>query len=295
MEGACEIHKITVRISQKYIMTNNINKFGICEWCLATSGPSALKTAAMIGFDGVQIGDLGGAGKGFPLLDMRIQSQYLEIAAQSNITIHSLHTHALTREGGMRYPLSSQKGEEAIDSFEKAVKVCVQMNIPTVMVASFDASNVKNDYDMKNTAEMLKLFDKIAFEKGILLTYEGVTSIDRVLWMIDYVGGTMKLCYDILNPVRFGSGNPCAELLKLDIGLIDHIHLKDAPYDMEGCCSLGEGGGHFSKTVRMIVQRGYKGWVLSENYYYLPPMNRIDTGTQLAQRDLTVMKKYFCG
>lgn len=271
-------------------MMNDINKFGICEWCLAVSGPSAVKTAVLLGFDGIQIGDLGGSGKGFPLLDPMVQFQYQEISSQNNITIHSLHTHALTREGGMKYPLNSKKGGEALDSFEKAVVVCKQMHIPILMVASFDASGIENDEDMKNTADMLKLFGKIASENGIVLTYEGVTSVDRVLWILDYTCGAVKLCYDILNPIRFKTGDPLEELNKLDIRFIDHFHLKDAPADLVGCCSLGEGAGHVSDAIGLIKNKGYTGWFFSENYYYLPPMNRLEMGTDLSKKDLSIMK-----
>ena len=40
------------------------NKMAICEWCFPGLGRSALKLASDIGFEGIQLGDLGGASKG---------------------------------------------------------------------------------------------------------------------------------------------------------------------------------------------------------------------------------------
>jgi len=267
------------------------SQFGICEWCLAVNGPSAVKIAGMIGFSGIQIGDLGGMGKGFPLLDPRIQSQYLEAVEQSHVVIHSLHTHALTREGGMRHPVNSPKGEEAVISFKNAVKACVQMGIGTIMVASFDASGVNNDYDLENTAKMLALFGETARDGGVNLVYEGVMPISRVLRILDKTKCSIKLCFDVLNGIRFGHGHPCEELRKLSVEMIDHVHLKDAPYNMEGCCTLGEGSGGFKEVVDVINGMKFKGWFFSENYYYLPPMNQ-SPGTELAAKDLTIMKRH---
>ena len=267
------------------------NQFGICEWCLAVNGPSAIKIAGMIGFTGIQIGDLGGMGRGFPLLDPRMQSQYLEAVEQSHVVIHSLHTHALTREGGMRHPVDSSKGKDAVISFKNAVKTCVQMGIDTVMVASFDASGVNNDYDLENTAIMLALFSKIARDSGVNLVYEGVMPISKVLRILDKTNCSIKLCFDVLNSIRFGHGYPCDELKKLSVEMIDHVHLKDAPYNLEGCCTLGEGAGNFKEVVNLINDMKFKGWFFSENYYYLPPMNQTP-GTDLAANDLSIMKRH---
>ena len=51
-------------------------KCGICEWSFAVTGPSAIEYAGVIGFDGIQIGDLGGARNCFPLNDPHIQQTY---------------------------------------------------------------------------------------------------------------------------------------------------------------------------------------------------------------------------
>jgi len=274
-------------------MTDKKYYFGICEWCLPAQGPLAIRMAAEAGLDGIQIGDLGGAGTGFPLLDERMQDIYLSTAAEYGITLASLHTHALTREGGMRYPIGSARGEEAILSFKNAVKVCKALKIPEIMVASFDASAVANEYYLVNTAKMLALFADIAKEEGVVLSYEGVTSIDKVFRILEMANKDIKICYDIFNPIRFGDGEPTEELEKIPTELIHPIHLKDGPQNMVGCKLLGEGAGTFKECVSIIKEKGYTGWLFAETYYYQSPLKEQDTGSALLRRDNEIMRSAF--
>lgn len=267
--------------------------FGVCEWCLPAQGPLAIRMASEAGLDGIQIGDLGGAGTGFPLLDDHIQDIYLSAAAEYGITLASLHTHALTREGGMRYPIGSMQGDAAILSFKNAVKACKSLHIPEVMVASFDASAVANDYYLENTAKMLALFADIAADEGIVLSYEGVTSIDKVFRIMELADRDIKICYDIFNPIRFGDGDPVEELKKIPTELIHPIHLKDGPEYMVGCQLLGEGAGKFSETAQVIKEKGYTGWLFAETYYYQSPLKELDTGSNLMKKDNEIMRSVF--
>jgi sugar phosphate isomerase/epimerase len=266
------------------------NCFGICEWYMGLSGPSAVRIASALGLDGIQLGDLGGAAQNFPLLDPFIQEQYLQAAAGGAV-LHSLHTFTLTREGGMRYPMNSAQGESAVHSFRQGLKACEALHIPVIMVASFDASHVRNDYDMENTGKMLKHFAQLSKDSGVQLTYEAAAVLtDRQLWLLDYVGEGLKLCYDTLNPLRNGSGDPQVEIPRFGIDRIDHIHVKDAPADMIGCCPVGEGAGRVSSTINLAKKLGYRGWYFLENYYYLPPMNQMGFGTDLMKKDLRALK-----
>lgn len=267
------------------------NSYGICEWYLALNGPSAVKLASQMGYDGIQLGDLGGARNNFPMLDKRIQEEYLETAYNNGIKLQALHTFTSTRDGGMQYPIESPEGEQAIISFKKAVRICTEMSIPTVMVASYGASNFHNEYEMKNTGAMLKLFSAIAQEQSIGLAYEGFAIIDKLLWIQDYVGSGLKFCYDTLNPIRFGTGDPLIEIPMIGIESIDHVHVKDAPVNMTGCCPLGEGNGGVEETINLLKKLGYKGWYVAENYYYLPPMSAMGHGIDLAKKDLATLKK----
>ena len=71
-------------------------KCGICEWSFAVTGPSAIEYAGVIGFDGIQIGDLGGARNCFPLNDPHIQQTYLEASSRFQVQLQSMHLPELT-------------------------------------------------------------------------------------------------------------------------------------------------------------------------------------------------------
>jgi sugar phosphate isomerase/epimerase len=267
------------------------NKIGICEWYLATSGPSSVKTAGLLGFDGIQLSDLGGLTRNFPMTDKRLQEQYLENAQECGIELQAYYSPSLTDQGGIKYPLNSSEGKDALYCFTKGLEVCVSLRIPTILVASYDKSNFRNDYEMKNTAEMLKLFVQLAQEKGVQVAYECFATTERLTWILEYVGNGLKICYDTLNPIRFGFSNPPDEIRRLGIDILDHIHVKDAPEDMVGSCTLGEGYGKFFETINVLNELGYDGWYMVENYFYLPPMNQFGQGLDLAIKDLEILRK----
>jgi sugar phosphate isomerase/epimerase len=56
-------------------------KAGICEWVLPERGPEALRHAAALGFDGIQIAEQGGWEAGDPLLRPEVQAAYFRARA----------------------------------------------------------------------------------------------------------------------------------------------------------------------------------------------------------------------
>jgi sugar phosphate isomerase/epimerase len=266
------------------------NQYGICEWYLATNGPSAIRTAAKLGFDGIQITDLGGSQLSFPLNDRRIQQMYSEEATKYGIALHAFQSTGLTKQGGIRYPIDSPEGELGILNFKKGLEVCEALNITSYLVASFDNSCFKNDYEMENTIRMLALFTQLAKEKGVVIAYEAFCTTEKLLRILDRVEG-LKLCYDTLNPIRFGVGNPPEEIRQIGLERIDHVHVKDAPENMVGCWPLGEGDGKFFETMGVLKELGYSGWYVAENYFYQPPMSQLGAGWDLAKKDLSLLYK----
>lgn len=268
------------------------NKYGVCEWYLATAGPSAIKTASQLGFQGIQIADLGGVNHNFPLNDQRIQVHYLEASKEYGVIIQGFQSViSMTQHGGIKYPVNSTKGQEAIFNFKKGLEVCIALNIPTYLICSFQASNFSNDYEQKNTAAMLKLFVELASDKGVQIAYECFAPIEKLFAIMDYVGDGLKLCYDTLNPIRFGNGNPPDEIRRIGIDKIDNVHVKDAQENLVGCWPLGEGVGKVQETIGVLKDSGYQGWYFVENYFYLPPMNELGMGFDLAKNDLNFMHR----
>ncbi|MDO4269459.1 MAG: sugar phosphate isomerase/epimerase family protein [Eubacteriales bacterium] len=269
------------------------NKYGICEWSLPAAGPFALRLAAETGFDGIQLGDLGGGPLNFPLNHPRMQQGYLEEAEKSGVRLHSLHLHTLVREGTMRYPLASPEGERAARSIQKGIEACKAMRIDRLMLSSFFASEIRHAYDFNNFADMLSYACDLGAENGVRIVYEGILPIERLLRLLDIVGDRLTVLYDTLNPIRFGSGDPQEEIRRIGVDRIDHIHVKDAPHEMVGCCLLGTGEGRFAQTAKLLNDLGYAGWYITENYYAQPPMGENADPYELARMDLQTMRATF--
>ncbi len=262
---------------------------------MAIPGPAAIKTAARLGFDGIQISDLQGIRNNYPLNDSRLQALYLEAVEETGIRLQAfLPGASLMSYGNILNPIGSAKGQEAIQSFRKSLQVCNALNINVIVIPGLESNRVNNEYQYKNTCNMLKLFVEEAEDCGVTVAYESFLSTEALINLIEFTGGKLKTVFDTLNPIRYGFANPSDEILKLGSDVIDHIHVKDACTDLTGTCPLGQGAGRFDETVAAIKQTGYTGWYITENFYYLTPMNKLGNGLDLAAADLRYMHE-ICG
>lgn len=267
-------------------------KIGVCEWVLPVNGPGAVAVAAQCGFSGIQISDLGGAGRGYPLDNPAIREGYLQAAADHNVALQSLHPYGVQRTGTMLYPPSSPQGREGVEEIAHCIDACALMGIPSVMVSSFFATLVRNEWDFAVFAEHLRLACRLGRERGVRIVYESVLPPARILRMIGETGGDLAVCYDTLNPVRWGTGDPRAEIPAL-AARIDHYHVKDAPEDLKGYAPLGEGRGDFAGSARAIRDTGYGGWIISENDYTLLSADSGEDFMELAKRDVAALGAAF--
>ena len=265
------------------------NQMGVSEWVLPVSGVEAVLYAAKIGFDGIQLGDQGGARGGYKLLKKQAQETFIEAATVADIEFQALHLYTLVREGTMKYPLSSPQGESAKESILAGIEACAAMAVPELFLTSGMACQIENEEDFNNTAKIFKFACRAGAEKGVRIVFESILPANEILRMIDAVGEELRVCYDIFNPIRFNSANPLEEIPKLS-HVVDHYHLKDAPKDLIGCCLLGDGCGQFFEVVKRIQNTGYMGWLISENYYAQPPMSLQGSPDELARKDLETMR-----
>jgi sugar phosphate isomerase/epimerase len=270
------------------------NKTGVCDWSLPVTGPFALQLAAKAGFDGIQLGDLGGIDAGFPMNDRFIQQGYLQAAADSGVTLHSLHPYGLQRQGTMLWPMNTPKGEQGRKSLLRCIDACADMGIDNLMVSSFFQTMINNDWDLGVYAQHLKCACEAGRDKGVLITYEGVLTVPKLMQLFDMAGGdNLKMCYDILNPRSLGTGDPQEQIRALGTKYIDHFHVKDATEDYKNCCLIGEGRADYAATTAVIRETGFEGWYISENTY--PSLSAV-TGrdcTDLAAEDVATIRKYW--
>ena len=275
-------------------------KLGICEWSLPVSGATAIEIAAEAGFEGMQIGEAGGRLAAFPLKNQKVQESYNQAALKYGIKLHSLNLGALLSEGTLNYLPDSSCGRHAIESLTKGFEACEKMNIRTVVITA----DPRNEEQLKNSAAHLRLASRMAEEAGIEIAVESAIPIEEIYKLLDFSGAfedrsRIKICMDILNPLRFGSGDPCGQMTSFGKDMISHFHLKDSKKELfvpgqRGCVLLGTGDGKYEQSVKIINDMGFEGWLMTENYYYLPPMNDGEADfIALASCDLETMKKSF--
>lgn len=266
-------------------------KCGICEWSLSVNGPGAIECAGRIGFEGIQLSDLGGAVNCFPLNDPNLQAIYRETAERWQVVLQSYHLQDIEKIGGLQKPPDSTEGQRALRSIQKGLEVCQAMKIPILMVTSYGATGIVNSYDVECTAKTLSRASSLAREHGVQLVYESILQAEYIQWILEYVGeGNIRLCFDILNPIKFLKGNPVKEIAQFGTRWIDHVHLKDCTGEISGFCQLGEGYGRFWESVNALRNIGYDGWYITENFYQLPPMGNTGSVFQMAKQDLETMR-----
>jgi len=271
------------------------NKLGLCEWIFSVNGPFAIQIASEIGFEGIQVGDLGGEEKRFPMNNKRVQQGYMEAAERFGVELQSLHLYTLVRQGTMLYPRHSPNGERALQSIIKGIEACRAMGIGRLMLSAFFATEIKDEESFQNYAQILREACSIAADGNIRIIFESVLNVKDMQRMRDIVGKEMKFCYDIGNPVRWNSGEPKHEIDMLGIEAIDHIHLKDIPADKVGYCLLGEGCAGVNGTLDYLHQKGYRGWYITENNYENDAMGKQTDFIKLAKSDFQFMQEKIRG
>lgn len=265
-----------------------MNRIGICEWCLPVEGPFGLDYAKSVGFEGVQLGDLGGAQKGYPMNDKYIQEGYKEARERTGIFLHSIHLHTMVSEAGHILPMDSPRGMMATTSIRKGIDACEAMDIGCLNISAFFESYVRNDYDLNNLVDHLNFAVEYGRDHGVIVVYEPGVPLDMIQRIMNAVPG-LTINYDLLNPLFSGRGKPVEEITALGAAVIDHVHIKDVRLDSwgrytGGPCFCGEGGGQLRESIHLLKQQGYDKWYLSEQNYGSPEKYGVDGGISLVMK-----------
>ncbi len=270
-------------------------KFGICEWSLPVSGTLALRLAAEAGFDGIQLGESGGRRMGFPLNNERVQALYREEAERSRLILHSLNLGALLAEGTLNYSAETCQGTWARESLRQGFEVCRNLSVGTVVITV----EPPTEEAFENVVTHLRYALELARDHGVEIAIESAQPLSQIIKLLECLDGRVKICMDLLNPLRFRTGNPQEQILRFGKEMISHFHMKDSQRDLfqpgqRGCVLLGEGDAGYERSVKIIKDMDFEGWMITENYYYLPPMNDgSEDFLSLAKKDLQTMKVSF--
>ncbi|MFJ7724608.1 sugar phosphate isomerase/epimerase family protein [Neobacillus sp. NPDC097160] len=265
-------------------------KIGICQWSLPIDGPHACKLAAQLGIDGIQL-DIGGYERGFPLSRKIVQESYLELGDQYGVSFPSIAVNE-TSNWSMTTPKNSQEHQIIMTAITKAIETAEIMNIPLVMIPSFEASDIKNEFDFQRSIETLQDACDYAKDLGITIATENLLSIDEMFRLFNGVNrSNLKLYFDTQNHY-LSKGYDIPEMIeKLGSLFCNEIHVKDGRYGYVSGSLLGEGDSGFFRSMEVLKKIGYSGWINIENYYdQLPLSLENDNPVELIKKDIETLK-----
>lgn len=267
-------------------------KIGICGWAFPMPGPYALRTAASLGLEGMEL-DFGPYEQSFPLSSPTIQRAYLDMAAETGMQLPSMTVDHLNRYGLTR-PMDSRGGMICMDGVKRGIETAAAMRIPVVQLPSFNDGAIRTESDFWNTCEKLKLFCEIAAPYGITIASENVLPVSGALRMVHEINcENFKIMFDTQNYFLHGRQNTAAILREL-YPYIAQIHLKDGYNGKLSGSPLGTGESGFYETAAVIRETQCTEWLLLENYYHTEPISHLNADPfQIVKRDLAVARRAF--
>ncbi len=251
---------------------------GLTEWRLPVAGVDAVRLAARMGADGVQL-DLGGPGRG-EWVDApgRIDALRAEARARGVVLLALAGNHfndiGLTSEPRIVRPL-----------LERMLDAAVALGMPLVFVPSFGRSAIDGPTAFARTAEALRRAAEEAEGRGLVLANENVLTGELARALTDEVGSpAFRLVLDTFNPVAAGLR---VDALVASLGdlLADQVHLKDGPPSLGAFPLLGAGEGRLGDTVDALREHRVpvRAYVL-ENDYRDGDASRLATDLAWARR-----------
>lgn len=269
-----------------------IPKLGICQWAIPIKGPDACLTVSGLGLQGVQL-EIGSYKSLYDLSDERIQKSYIKAGKATKITFPSIAVRE-TDNFNMMGSENSTEYRIANEAIIKAIEAANIMKIPTVMIPSFEESNIITKSDFNQAVHVFKNACDYAASKGVLIATENVLSIEDVLKLFSSVNRpNFKLYFDTQNHYLHKEYDT-PYLLEHLMPYICEIHVKDGKgKDLSGAL-LGEGDTNFFGSMEVLKNNNYSGWLLLENYYDQEPLcfKNVDPIVLLRQ-DIKTLKDIF--
>lgn len=251
---------------------------GLTEWRLPASGVEAVRLAACVAADGVQL-DFGGPGRG-ELIDkpgridaLRAEAQVCGVRLLALAGNH-FNDVGLTSWPGMVRPL-----------LERLLDAAVGLGVPLVFVPSFRRSAIDGPAAFGRTAGALAWAAAEADARGLVLASENVLTGEQARALADEVGSSaFRLVLDTFNPVAAGL-RTAALVTSLGDLLADQVHLKDGPPVAGASPLLGTGSGRLEDTMDALCRHGVpvRAFVLENDYRHADPA-RLTTDLAWARR-----------
>jgi len=249
-------------------------KFGVCDWTIEKpADPAALKTAARLGLDGVQV-SLNPKGESLALLDKEQQQTYL---AAVKTTSASIASFCIGELNGV--PLKSDPRAERWVA--EGIEIASAMKTGIILVPFFGRADLKDDpAGAEAVIAALKRLAPKAAKAGVTLALETTLSAEDNLKIIAAVGSpAVSVYYDVGNSQE--AGFDIGREIRLLGGRISQFHAKDYK-DL-----FGRGSIDFEAVRAAMQEIGYSGWLVLEEV-------KLPLGLEKSLRqDLEYLKRVF--
>ncbi len=268
-------------------------KLGICEWVAPVKGPAIFPKLKELGIDGIQLDDWDVRAQCNPLGDAYVQEIYHKASEESGIELIGMAGNSLGHEGGMIFPMETQRGRDCWETFTKSLDACASMALPLYLAPAFFEGTPRTQADRRRVVERMKDACHYADGNGVMVTLESIFPAEQLLRIRDEIEmPNFGVYYDTQNPVTYAGIDVPEDILCIGPGLIRQIHVKDGKNSIQGSCYLGEGETDFFRAAEAIQKIGYDGWIVLENYYSRPcftdseksPWKRIEKDAAIARK-----------
>ena len=234
------------------------HRLAICQWCLKDQSPDGVMRAGNLGYDGVAMD----FGLWHPAYDLRREgmlAKYVNALAESGLRVPSLAFNAL--------PFGSPEEEKkAVKILDRGIRAAAILGADILMIPCFGASDLNNAEVYPRMTAFLQQACDAAARAGMTVAAENRLTAAKNRQLVEDVKDNCRLYYDTANPsmMKFGDGEKMlAELLPW----ICEIHVKDYRhvFRKDRSVPLGQGDGRALEQMLQLRQKGFAGWVVSEN------------------------------
>ena len=272
-------------------------KYGICLWVVPFVNPfDACRCISEAGFDGIQL-----QYHDEMLDNADIDAAYANIkkaADTYNLEIMSIAVTALDNIS-MVAPDGSETAQKAVRCLNDTLKIAKRFGIKRIMVPNFVNSDLRgtdkeaDECKLKIAADRLRQLCDNAAPFGIEIASESLLKTEGISELIRLVDrDNISYYYDSQNHYLH-MGVKMDELFNENCRLIHELHVKDGVENELSAALLGEGTSGFYDTAKAISESSFSGYIVTENYYHLPPLSEKAPIEQLLSSDLFTMRKAF--
>lgn len=257
-------------------------KFGAMQSILRRRGPELIRTAAELGFEGVQL-DLRADYADDPLLTVSGRQALKSVLSETGLAVSSVCLGVLNQWGfKMADP---EVRTRTTDLILRAMELAAAVDAKALLIPFFGNSDLVGDaLGQKRAAAGLAELAPQAERLGLALAIESFLNAADVSALCRAVGSpAAKVYYDVSNTTYMGY-DPAAELVAL-APLIAEIHFKDGKGDHSNAM-LGQGDVNYPAVVASIRKIGYDGWIVLESAAPHDPIADARTNLEFAKRVL---------